>query len=513
MKTSSLGRERTFSAQQQLVSITDTRGIILYANQDFCDIAGFSLEELSGQHHNIVRHNDMPKAAFADLWQKLKNGRSWRGIVKNRCKNGDYYWVDAYVTPLYENNKVVAYQSVRVKPQQAHINKASALYQAINSGKNPAKGFLSPIMKMALCGLSSVGIMASSVMIESPITTLFSVAGFLGLAIAALNQELFAVPKFIKQVKDDIDSPSRHIFSGGGPLGILDYPNQLSHAKIRTILGRSRDLGRHLVDVSCELDEASSTSLDGLLTQKNELSQLATAITQMSGAISEVSLNTVDSRDRVDQVSVQCDDAIVALERSKERISVLGKDIGDSAHAATDLISDADEIATIMSEIQGIADQTNLLALNAAIEAARAGEQGRGFAVVADEVRTLASRTQVATEQIQKSVEALQQTLSDWSKAMFDSQKTAGDCNDKSEHALSVMRNVVSAMHEVNQLGEQIAAAAEEQSTVASEISNNVIHVDGIAQSNTELSEQVQLQSTAIKSCSRDIHKLSETFK
>ena len=83
--------ERTFTEQEQLVSTTDLNGIITYANPEFCEVAGYSLEELIGQHHNVVRHPDMPKAAFKDLWEKLKRGDSWRGMVKNRCKNGDYY--------------------------------------------------------------------------------------------------------------------------------------------------------------------------------------------------------------------------------------------------------------------------------------------------------------------------------------------------------------------------------------------------------------------------------------
>ena len=103
--------ERTFTEKEQLVSTTDLNGTITYANAEFCEIAGYSLDELIGQHHNIVRHPDMPKAAFKDLWEKLKRGDSWRGMVKNRCKNGDYYWVDAYVTPLLTNGKITGYQS------------------------------------------------------------------------------------------------------------------------------------------------------------------------------------------------------------------------------------------------------------------------------------------------------------------------------------------------------------------------------------------------------------------
>ena len=110
MVTSSLHTTDTeveFADDIQLVSTTDLKGDITYANPAFCQVAGYRLEEMLGQHHNLVRHPDMPKAAFADLWAHLQAGKPWRGMVKNRCKDGRYYWVDAYVTPIYEDGKMV----------------------------------------------------------------------------------------------------------------------------------------------------------------------------------------------------------------------------------------------------------------------------------------------------------------------------------------------------------------------------------------------------------------------
>jgi len=124
-----LGKDAT------IVTKTDLKGIITYANQEFVDISGFSVEELLGQPHNIVRHPDMPPQAFEDLWNTVKSGTGWEGIVKNRCKNGDYYWVRAFVTPIHEEGKITGYTSVRRRPSRVEIERAQKLYQALNKGK------------------------------------------------------------------------------------------------------------------------------------------------------------------------------------------------------------------------------------------------------------------------------------------------------------------------------------------------------------------------------------------
>ncbi|MDO8310441.1 MAG: PAS domain-containing protein, partial [Sideroxyarcus sp.] len=123
---------------QMIVSTTDLKGQITYINRDFLDISGFTATELMGQPHNIVRHPDMPIEVFADLWKTLKAGRPWIGLVKNRCKNGDFYWVEAHATPLYENGHVTGYMSVRKKARRQQIEDAGRTYRLFREGK--AKG-------------------------------------------------------------------------------------------------------------------------------------------------------------------------------------------------------------------------------------------------------------------------------------------------------------------------------------------------------------------------------------
>ncbi len=130
-------REKPYPRGRYLVSKTDLKGIITYANDAFVEISGFSREELIGKSHNIVRHPDMPPQAFEDLWRTVKQGLPWHGIVKNRCKDGDHYWVDAYVVPIRKNDQTVGYMSVRTEPSREAVRQAESLYQQLNQTKKP----------------------------------------------------------------------------------------------------------------------------------------------------------------------------------------------------------------------------------------------------------------------------------------------------------------------------------------------------------------------------------------
>jgi aerotaxis receptor len=253
--------------------------------------------------------------------------------------------------------------------------------------------------------------------------------------------------------------------------------------------------------------------LAGIQEENSHLAQFATAITEMSATIDEVSTNTTLTHDKVVSIQDECQHNIRIIDLSQNKITSLAHDVENAATNAMDLVTDVDKISTIMSEIQGIADQTNLLALNAAIEAARAGEQGRGFAVVADEVRTLASRTQGAAVQIQTSVQELQTTLKEWSKVMLASKGNAEECSEDTVKIKQAMNNIIVNVNDVSDMTAQIATAAEEQSVVANEINRNVITIDIISTNNAELAQKVNSTGIEVNRNAEVIENLSQTFK
>ncbi|MDP3877561.1 MAG: methyl-accepting chemotaxis protein [Methylobacter sp.] len=203
--------EHALSETDSIVTKTDLKGMITYANEDFIQICGFSKEELMGASHNIIRHPDMPAEAFEDLWRSMKAGRPWTGVVKNRCKNGDFYWVLANVTPYYENNKLVGYMSVRSKPSQQQVAEAAKAYRKFREGNaDDLKIQYGKVVKKTLLGrfpnLENVSIKARLLMVIAIMSSLLLIIGGMG---------LFGMSKAsegLRTVHDDRMLPSNYIF-------------------------------------------------------------------------------------------------------------------------------------------------------------------------------------------------------------------------------------------------------------------------------------------------------------
>ena len=502
-----VNEEVVFDASEELVSTTDLRGIITYANKTFCEVAGFTEEELVGKNHNIVRHPDMPKAAFKDLWDHLKAGKNWRGAVKNRCKDGRYYWVDAYVTPIFEQGELTGYQSVRVKLDEDVKRKAESAYQKINQGKR----IESPLQQINV----RHGIFVALGLLFTALSFSYSWVVLLLLLLPFLlyYQELIATPNFLQQLKNSSDSACRWVFSGTEAHSIADYHLMLGQGKTRTILGRIVDSSKVMELGAGTLSKAAEQAKSGVEQETQELHQVAAAIEEMVTTINEVAQNTVHTSSKVSVAHDDCERATNAMSHTMEQVASLAQEVASSASTATELASEAEKIGTIMVEIQGIADQTNLLALNAAIEAARAGEHGRGFSVVADEVRALSSRTHTATEQIHKSINEIQNTLLSWSDIMAQGKESAESCVNETKEAQAIVNNVYSSITDIADLATQISTAAEQQSAVSQEISQNIINISDASMNNLEQAELVQKEADDIQIQCHNLSSLGLSFK
>ncbi|PVZ13885.1 MULTISPECIES: PAS domain-containing methyl-accepting chemotaxis protein [unclassified Pseudomonas] len=483
-------RERTFPAHQRLISTTDTRGTITYCNEAFVEISGFARQELLGSAHNVVRHPDVPSAVFGHMWETLKAGKPWMGIVKNRCKNGDYYWVNAYVTPILENSQVVGYESVRVKPDADQIRRAQALYARINAGKpvhssrqrwaSGVIGWLPFIaLSQAACGLglwlgSGWG-MAGAALLSVPA----------GLWVAQLQQARLA--RLIAAAGEaNVDPLIARLYTDHAGLeGRLELAMLSQQAHLRTCLTRLQDTAEHLTGQARQADVLAHDSAQGLERQKLETDQVATAVNQMAATTQEVANHVQRTADATQRANRLTGEGRLIANDTREAIQRLSAAVGNTGETVTQLARDSDEIGGVVDVIKGIADQTNLLALNAAIEAARAGEMGRGFAVVADEVRQLAQRTSESTGQIHSLIARLQQSANEAVQTMDAGRRQAEEGVARVLEADQALVGISEAVANITEMTTQIAAATEEQSSVADEVSRNISTIAALADETT----------------------------
>lgn len=510
-------REYKFPTDYRLISSTDRRGVIKHCNKEFIEASGFTKDELIGKNHNLIRHPDMPPSVFKEMWSTLESGQCWLGLVKNRRKNGDHYWVSAFVTPVYEGKDIVGYESVRVPALDDEISRAEDIYARMRSG-----GSAMPFMRLMMQNVMQV--LPMLLIGLALIATLWLSAGGISALIALvavcimiLWQESHSRANWKKVINL---SPATYTNSIVAQTYFPDIAH-VAQAKLAVgcELARTRTALTRIKDASAGLDAISSTTHEqaettsAAVVQQNQATQLiATAVTQMSQAIQEVAerveSNAVSAGTAAENVQTGNDKA----EQAMQAIVALREAVESISDTVTELAQSTSDIGEAASIISTIADQTNLLALNAAIEAARAGEQGRGFAVVADEVRTLASKTRESTDKIHNIIQELAERSERAVRVSTEGMSSA-------EHGSAIVQETRGALHQINNAVQGIASATvemssavEQQSTVAEHINQQLVEVADGAKETQRSSEASLVASQALRKTVDEVHSLIVRF-
>ena len=282
---------------------------------------------------------------------------------------------------------------------------------------------------------------------------------------------------------------------------------------LRNLLEQIISLGHQFTEQANALNASSERNYSLAGDATTETDMLATSITQMSASVQEVASNASGAASQAQKANDESAQGKNVVDATKGAITSLSEDVQKSALAIDKLKNDAASIDDVVNVIRGIAEQTNLLALNAAIEAARAGEQGRGFAVVADEVRALASRTQTSTEEIQQMIESLQLSAGDAFLIMEQGKHSANMAVEQASLAWTSLEDINNSISLMADMNTQIAAAAEEQSAVSGEISENANKLSIFTQDSLTLSDEVKASAHNMAQTASNLNDKLSNFK
>ncbi|WP_409308676.1 methyl-accepting chemotaxis protein [Pectobacterium sp. B1J-3] len=490
----------------KLMSVTTPASHITYANNDFIHASGYTFDEILNQPHNIVRHPDMPPQAFADMWATLKAGKIWTALVKNRRKNGDYYWVKASSTPLMKEGNVAGYMSVRTRVSPQEIQQAETLYQKMNENKlqhqRLYQGLL--IYKGPLKLLSLFKIIPVRWRIRSyvacfivfplfllftllPLSTPMLILLFVILMGALVTSELLVthlakpLEKILHQAINSASGQADNNFQ----LNRVDEIGML----LRAVNQSGMNFRTFVDDVNSKLSELRC-ACSAIAADNHTLSQRCddTAQSLQNTASSMEQLTaTIKSNASASLLATRCaEDANTAVDAGEKAVS----QVTDNMVTMTD---SSKAITEIINVLNNLAFQTNILALNAAVEAAHAGDQGRSFAVVAGEVRTLSQRSAQAAKDIASIIETTITNINTSYKLV--------------NHTSQSMNHILTQVQQVSQLVNQISLATHEQSQGLGQINDAVNNIDELTRQNTILASH---SSAAISSLEQQITTMSE---
>jgi aerotaxis receptor len=517
--------ESEFKDSAILISKTDLKGVITSANNDFINISGFSEEELVGKSHNIVRHPDMPVEAFADLWNTVQKGKLWNGTVKNRCKNGDYYWVEANVSPIMENGSVTGYISVRTKPSKRRVEEAVALYADVKNGRKTLKPKLYDRATNLSIKLKLIAAV-SMLFIVPGITTLLGIGSMMG-AFINIGLTLIFGPIILNSILKPLDELRNSIMAiqGTGDLSKrvqvysddeIGQTTKVFNAMLLTFRGITREVGN-----GAETVNTAAGKLTAIANRvKSNSYEQSSASAASAAAVEEMTVSIASVADSIQQVRTIAHESLEHTHKGNETISEMVGEIDGVessvktiATSAREFIQSTALISQMTKEVREIANQTNLLALNAAIEAARAGEQGRGFAVVADEVRKLAEKSASSSHQIDeitKSISVQAETVENSIKTSMAHLSTTLECM---ENFAVILAESSGSVTKVTTGMDEIASAAREQAAASNEIARNIENISQITENNSTSVDEAASASQELNVMAKKLKGTVSIFK